>query len=520
MIDIFMLIMIIILAVVLLIISLYLLVYYCHPDDGGFGSGLLCKIFAVLGLSVCWAQVLLLPLDVSNTRGSGGGLRMDVIWQIIYIVIACFVFVIIPLLTSFYECDPDWSCCEKITNGFCFFFTEIVVVVLLFGIGYALLNKAEIPIAAMNCPLSSTMETSDYKDSLTVIECTGEEDPKLEISVSFPIFAIGLLSFISYFLFVVYGGIGIFALPLDMIYSFCTRPVKISGNKLEAMKKEVVETAVDLKDLAAQIQKMEKEGVHKKTLFSSDKRHYNTLLKQLKVGVAVLDEEYQIINIQNVLDGKSILGYYCNMIFGVIFMLISVIWVLHILLYVIIKPGGKPVTQGINILLVYLTEHNVSFIAIGIFAFLCICLLLATIKGNFKFGVRILILGSIHPMKKNETYMNSILFNIMLFMITSVSVNQFCVKAFNEYAAMTDLDLIFSTQIKYLTFFVYFYKYNIFEYILCGVMIISFVYLVLRPSDGNAMKKLLYQQQEKEKKALETSKEKLIEMRNTSNKEP
>ena len=305
-----------------------------------------------------------------------------------------------------------------------------------------------------------------------------------------------------------------------MIYSFCTRPVKISGNKLEAMKKEVVETAVDLKDLAAQIQKMEKEGVHKKTLFSSDKRHYNTLLKQLKVGVAVLDEEYQIINIQNVLDGKSVLGYYCNMIFGVIFMLISVIWVLHILLYVIIKPGGKPVTQGINILLVYLTEHNVSFIAIGIFAFLCIYLLLATIKGNFKFGVRILILGSIHPMKRNETYMNSILFNIMLFMITSVSVNQFCVKAFNEYAAMTDLDLIFSTQIKYLTFFVYFYKYNIFEYILCGVMIISFVYLVLRPSDGNAMKKLLYQQQEKEKKALETSKEKLIEMRNTSNKEP
>ena len=79
MIDIFMLIMMNILAVVLLVISLYLLVYYCHPDDAGFGSGLVCKIFAILGLSVCWAQVLLLPLDVSNTRGSGGGMRMDII---------------------------------------------------------------------------------------------------------------------------------------------------------------------------------------------------------------------------------------------------------------------------------------------------------------------------------------------------------------------------------------------------------------------------------------------------------
>ena len=51
MLDIFMLVMMIILCIVLLIISLYLLVYYCHPDDAGFGSGLVCKIFAILGLS-------------------------------------------------------------------------------------------------------------------------------------------------------------------------------------------------------------------------------------------------------------------------------------------------------------------------------------------------------------------------------------------------------------------------------------------------------------------------------------
>ena len=182
---------------------------------------------------------------------------------------------------------------------------------------------------------------------------------------------------------------------------------------------------------------MGKEGIHKKSIFSSDKRHYNRLLKDLKVGVTVLDDEYQIINFQNMLDGKSVIGYYCNLFFGIIFLIISLIWVAHILLYVIIKPNGQPITRGLNILLVFLTENNVSFIAIAIFSFFCVYLLLATIKGNFKFGVRMILLGSIHPMKKNETYMNSILFNIMLVMITSVSVNQFCVKAFNEYAAMT-----------------------------------------------------------------------------------
>ena len=80
------------------------------------------------------------------------------------------------------------------------------------------------------------------------------------------------------------------------------------------------------------LSKMEKEGIHKKSIFSSDKRHYNHLLKDLKVGVTVLDDEYQIINFQNMLDGKSVIGYYCNLFFGIIFLIISLIWVAHILL--------------------------------------------------------------------------------------------------------------------------------------------------------------------------------------------
>ena len=49
-------------------------------------------------------------------------------------------------------------------------------------------------------------------------------------------------------------------------------------------------------------------------------------------------------------------------------------------------------------------------------------------------------------------------------------------------------------------------------------MILSFVYLILRLSDSNSMKKLLYAQQAQENKAKESNKEKLIEMRDTMNK--
>jgi LMBR1 domain-containing protein 1 len=62
--------------------------------------------------------------------------------------------------------------------------------------------------------------------------------------------------------------------------------------------------------------------------------------------------------------------------------------------------------------------------------------------------------------------MNSFLFNIMLILLTSVSVTQFCAESFRDYTIMTDIDLIFSTQIRYLKFFSYFYRYKVFEYAL------------------------------------------------------
>ncbi len=42
-------------------------------------------------------------------------------------------------------------------------------------------------------------------------------------------------------------------------------------------------------------------------------------------------------------------------------------------------------------------------------------------------------------MIKNETFMNTILLNATLILITSDSVTQFCSKAFIEYAVMTKI---------------------------------------------------------------------------------
>ncbi len=111
--DILTIIFIVLIAIGLIVASLYLLAYYCHPDDRGFGSALICKIVVVLGMTLSWAQVLMLPLDVSNIFGEGGGLNMQIFWYVVYISTAAFVLIIIPSMSSYYECDAEWSCVRQ-----------------------------------------------------------------------------------------------------------------------------------------------------------------------------------------------------------------------------------------------------------------------------------------------------------------------------------------------------------------------------------------------------------------------
>jgi LMBR1 domain-containing protein 1 len=130
-------------------------------------------------------------------------------------------------------------------------------------------------------------------------------------------------------------------------------------------------------------------------------------------------------------------------------------------------------------------DNNAAFVATMFFALFCLYLLLAAIIGNLKIGVRfIFCCMSIHPMKKDKTYMNAFLFIILLILLCSVSVTQFCAASFADYSAMTDIDLIFTVQIRYPVFFVYFYKYHIFEYDLFGIAVLSFIVLLFRPRDN------------------------------------
>lgn len=122
-------------------------------------------------------------------------------------------------------------------------------------------------------------------------------------------------------------------------------------------------------------------------------------MRKLRASVCVLDNEYQMIEIQQDLNDEWVLKYYLELFVGIICLIITIAWEIHILLYFIIKINGQPVYPFLNNLLIFLTENNVSFLATAFFAMFCLYLLLAAIKGNVKFGLRILLCWSVHPMK-------------------------------------------------------------------------------------------------------------------------
>lgn len=68
------------------------------------------------------------------------------------------------------------------------------------------------------------------------------------------------------------------------------------------------------------------------------------------------------------------------------------------IIYFVIRINDKPVHPFLNEFLTALVDAGVGFIATAFLFILCIYLLLATIKGNLKFGSRIFCCFSIHPM--------------------------------------------------------------------------------------------------------------------------
>lgn len=166
--DIFLIVVMVVALVILLVASLYFLVYYSHPDDKN--DAYFPKLVVVLGFVLAGATVLLFPLDVANNEGYAGcqgydtalcgGLNMELLWSIVFWAIPIFCFVLIPFMTFYYEADdgmimagtaysPNPVRKSRLASACCYQLFVIVIVGVFFGVLYAVLNEADIPVQTL-----------------------------------------------------------------------------------------------------------------------------------------------------------------------------------------------------------------------------------------------------------------------------------------------------------------------------------------------------------------------------------
>jgi len=525
--DWFLILSIVVAFILLTVVAVYFLVHYQHPDDKN--DAYLPKLTVLIGFVLSGATVLLLPLDVANNEGySGcdgfdtavcGGLNMLLFWNIIYLTIPIFIFLLIPFMTFYYEADdgmtmagtsigatPNSRICEavKYEAGVILIFGTIFVVM------YLTLAESAVPVVEykgglegvavvtngnFGVPFQTSFLGGLSETDVTYIDAVQgtKSDQTIAVDVTVMTFFAAFMTFLGWFFFAIFGGIGLAALPLDLILGYLHRPKHMDAVEFAEAQVNIRSRVNELVDLG-ELMKISREerklantagasgggmmgfggfGKGFKDTFSKNGREERSNLLEFKKAVYLLEtdvEEFQ--NCSSHYNKYNPLIPYFSLFFGVFAVIISLAWVIQICIGVLPNEPLTPFLNG------YLRWFDGFFPLFGVIsvAILSLYLLLCALKGAFKFGLNFVIF-QLHPMTVGKTYMSSFMFNIALVLLCALPVVQFTTEAFSDYARFTTVGQVFGIQIRYMKFFAWFWESKMFVFILVIVTGLTTLYL-------------------------------------------
>eukprot|EP00949_MAST-11_sp_MAST-11-sp1_P001642 g1642.t1 len=457
---------------------------------------------------------------------------MSTLWMICYVVIAVLIVLVIPFAIFYYESyeykldGTTSTCCQQVRSAVKWQVIFLLPVLVILFILYAVFNTARIPINgytidaenaftnyASDAEYTTVYKTKGevscsnvlgnaatgnlcrYKDEESGLCRTGDcsaaaaqkkQFSSLSMNVTFLIYLVASLAFVGWFFFVIFGGVGLIALPMDLINNWISRPRAIDVEMYLKRKDQLLQRAIELERIGEMIKtdlRGSQSGSSKRTK-RSDKKTFN------KYKAAVLDLEddseqlalsYQIFEGAQGVCANTLLPWF-SLFAGCFAALLSLLWILHICIYMLPiaveamqgNPYGKPAGLFLNKYLMFFDGVASFFgtVSIGVLVFY---LQLCVIKGNLKVGTRIFII-EIHPMRYGKTLANTFLVNMSLILMCCPAIVQFSTSAFADYVRLTSAELIFSNQIRYLAFFEFFFDHGIFEIILVSFSLLMLLY--------------------------------------------
>ena len=405
-------------------------------------------------------------------------------------------FGIIPLAYFWYETDEEDGLASRVCTTVCWscVFMTIFICVLL-GLFYSI-GYVELPVEIIFPPgYNSTVTGQNYLKKWNAAKppvplWSSLTDPTIaprvkaiqNIQTSLVIYILALLSFIGWFLLSLFAGMGLIAIPMDLISAWWNRPMPIDLKKFAEKKLELKKRCNDLLTIGRE----QKEAFRKKKNRYKERRFtnkYKKMVMDLEDEIQVrqdnvysrftppYDALVQLVNMCYKKNELNPLLPWINLIGGIFSTVLSFSWFLQIFLQIFLQ--GK--MAFLNVIFSALTAAFPLFgvCAYGVFAFY---IMITVISGSIKFAGRFFLI-SIHPMKLNGTMMNSFLFNVGILLVCSVSSIQLCTTAFSQFANSSAIAQIFVVQVQYLKGLNYFYSLNV-PVFYCILYIVSFGFLL------------------------------------------
>mmetsp|Transcript_22013 Transcript_22013/g.51656 ORF Transcript_22013/g.51656 Transcript_22013/m.51656 type:complete len:521 (+) Transcript_22013:69-1631(+) len=494
--DVFLLVLILTIFGLAIVTNTRLLLHYQQPEDSGFATSPLCKVVIVTSLTLAWMVNLLLPIDVRNSRPGPGFLDMQTLWMAAFITVLVFLVLIVPAAMFYYEVEGDDFVKRKRSYVLRSLFLSFVFSAAFLGISFPFLSKASIPIVEYTC---EDWDRGDATIQLGKI-CGKGQSKEIEIQVGFQIYIIAVLCFLGWFFLSVFGAVGLSAAPMDMIYAFIDRPRAIDEATYRQRRKLIGMAAGVLLQRAEELQTRDEDmaAQHKGASTSrfsvsgwragKQLRQVRTDYNRFKCDVHLLEEEFEKLQISKFQKGESLVVAILKLITGIIFAILSLAWILQIIICVLVPQITGQVGFGfLNDLFAACESSGLYPLGIALYASFNFYMLICVVQGCTKLGMRVAFLISIHPMRVQNTPLNSILFNVEMLLVATPSMVQFSQTAFADYARLTEADVIFSAQIQRLHFYSFFFENHIFIISMLCVFLLSLIYFLVRPRDRGSV---------------------------------
>ncbi|KAI8927660.1 hypothetical protein BC831DRAFT_451739 [Entophlyctis helioformis] len=499
-------------AILVIIGALYFVVYFQHPNDKW--TAWFPKVVVILSLSLAAWNVFLLPLDVANQQGSTGaatgGIPTATLTIAFYATSIAVVLVVMPFTVFYYEGedakdDPDGS--SRSSAGQLGYAIKWIIPTLMMmggivaGMYLGGLGYADIQTTYLQSPLFDTTDleaeslagfyTFAFYCNTTAIgstipltprtplgvnqsapvfvvsALTGTDKPGYgckslvsspiccslsatnQVVVSIGVFIVAIVTLLGWVIFAAFGGVGMAAMPYDLLQEFQHRPKPITSAEYAERKVKIGQQAQLLMEVCKTLSQELKEAARS----NSFNRRYRTVKnreRQFRKDVLILDYHYRKLEESYRFQGGNILLQYIKFICGCLSSVLTLLWLVHIGLYVIpvlLQQRGQainPVTPFLNDMLKM--TQGIPVIGIVLYAVFTFYLLFCVLKGNAKLGMRLIFI-TVHPLNVGETLMSSLVFNAGVILLCSLPLAQFCNIAFADYAKYTSNQSIFGVSI-------------------------------------------------------------------------